>query len=95
MKKIKKRRVCSSFKDNIWGVDLVDKQSISKFNKGTRFLLCAIDILSTYAWAVSLKDKKRITFVNAFQKILDNSMRKPNKLWKKAVNFTVFLFKNG
>ena len=30
---------------------------------------------------VPLKDKKGITIVNAFQKILDNSTRKPNKLW--------------
>ena len=30
---------------------------------------------------VPLKDKKRITVVNAFQKILDSSNRKPNKIW--------------
>ena len=53
---------------------------ISKFNKGTRFLLCAIDIFSKYAWIVSLKDKKGITIVNAFQKILNNSTIKPNKI---------------
>ena len=33
----KRRRVCSSFKDNIWGVDLANMQLISKFNKGIRF----------------------------------------------------------
>ena len=32
------------FKDNIWGADLADIQLISKFNKGTRFLSCVIDI---------------------------------------------------
>ena len=47
-------------------------QLISKFNKGTRFLLCVIDIFSKYAWVASLKDEKDITTVNAFQKILDN-----------------------
>ena len=54
---------------------------ISKFNKGTRFLLCVIDIFNKYAWGVPLKDRKGVTIVNAFQKILDNSTRKPNKIW--------------
>ena len=47
-------------------------QLISRFNKGIRLLLCVIDIFSKYAWAVLLKDKKGITIVNVFQKILDN-----------------------
>ena len=46
-------------------------QLISKFNKGIRFLLCMIDIFSKYAWAVPLKDKKGVTIVNEFQKILN------------------------
>ena len=56
-------------------------QLVSKFNKGIRFLLCAIDIYSKYAWVVPLKDKKGVTIVNAFQKILLDSKRKPNKIW--------------
>ena len=46
-------------------------QLISKLNKGTRFLLCVIDIFSKHAWVVPLKDKKRYKYFNAFQKILD------------------------
>ena len=56
-------------------------QLISNFNKGFRFLLCVIDIFSKYAWVVPLKDKKGISIVNAFQKILKESERKPNKIW--------------
>ena len=56
-------------------------QLISKFNKGFRFLLCVIDIFSKYAWVVPLKDKKGITIINPFQKILKESNRKPNKIW--------------
>ena len=52
------------------GADLADMKLISKFNKGFRFLLCAIDIYSKYPWVVPLKDKKVITITNAFQKIL-------------------------
>ena len=44
-------------------------------------LLCVIDIFSKYAWVVPLKDKKGVSIVNAFQKILDDSNRKPNKIW--------------
>ena len=75
-----KRTVCSRLRDNIWGTDLADMQLISKFNEGFRFLLCAIDIFSKYAWVIPLKDKKGISIVNAFQKILKESNRRPNKI---------------
>ena len=72
----------SSFKDNIWGVDLADMQLISKYNKSIRYLLCVIDLFSKYAFVVPLKDKKETTIVNAFQSILNNSKRrKLNKIW--------------
>ena len=58
IRKFKKRKVYSIFKDNIWGVDLADIQLLSKYNKGIRFLLCVIDIFSKYSWVVPLKDKK-------------------------------------
>ena len=50
-------------------------------NKGFRFLLCVIDIFSKYAWVLPLKDKEGVTIVDAFQKRLDDSNRKPNKIW--------------
>ena len=81
IKKFKKRKVYLSFKDNIWGADLDEIQLISKFNKGSTFLLCVIDIYSRYAWVIPLKDKKGVTIVKAFQKILDDSKGKPNKIW--------------
>ena len=80
IRKFNKRKVYSSFKDNIWGVDLADMQLLSKFNKGIRFL-CVIDLFSKYAFVVPLKDKKGASIVNAFQSILDKSGRKPNKIW--------------
>ena len=52
IRKIKRRKIFSSFRDIIWGVDLADMQSLSKFNKGIEYLLCAIDLLSKYAWLV-------------------------------------------
>ena len=53
----------------------------SKFNKGVPFLLCVIDIFSKCTWIIPLKDKNGITITNVFQKILDESNRKPNKMW--------------
>ena len=81
IKKFKKRKVYSSFRDNIWGADLADMQLLSKFNKGFRFLLYVIDTYRKYAWVVPLKYKKGVSTVNAFQKILNDSRRKPNKIW--------------
>ena len=81
IRKFQKRRVYSTFKDNIWGVDLADMQLLSKYNKGIRFLLCVIDIFSKYAWVVPLKDKKGISIVKAFQITLKQSNSKPNKIW--------------
>ena len=81
IKNLKRRKVCSSFKDNIWGADLADMQLISKYNKGIRYLLCVIDLFSRYAWVVLLKNKKGESIVEGFEKILDDSNRKPNKIW--------------
>ena len=78
IRKFKKRKVYSSFRDNIWGVDLADMQSLSKYNKGIKYLLCAIDLFGKYAWVVPLKDNRGISIVNAFQKIISKG-RKPNK----------------
>ena len=56
-------------------------QLISKYNKGIMYLLCAVNLFSKYAWVVLMKEKKGVTIVNAFQKILDSSKRKPNSIW--------------
>ena len=61
-------------------------QLLSKYNKRIKYLLCAIDLFSKYAWLVPIKDKKRTSIVNAFKKILSDSTelhsnRKPNKIW--------------
>ena len=63
-------------------------QSISKFNKGFRFLWCVIDIYSKYVWVIPLKDKKGTTITNAFQKIWKKSNKNQTKYdLIKALNF--------
>ena len=70
IKQFNRRKVYPQFKDNIWGVDLADMQSFSRKNKGIKYLLCAIDLYSKYAFVIPLKDKKGISIVNAFDKII-------------------------
>ena len=72
-----KRKVYSQFKGNIWGVDLADMQSLSRKNKGIKYLLCATDLFSKYVFVIPLKDKKGISIVNGFNKIIKQSNRKP------------------
>ena len=69
IRKFKKRKAYSSYRDNIWGVDLADMQWLSKYNKEIKYLLRAIDLFSKYAWAILIKDKKGTSIVNAFKKI--------------------------
>ena len=61
-------------------------QSLSRYNKGIKYLLCAIDLFSKYAWIIPLKDKKGTSIANAFKKILSDSNRKPNKIWTDQGN---------
>ena len=74
-------------------------QSLSKYNKGIKYLLCAIDLFSKYTWVIPIKDKKGTSIVNAFKKILRDSTelhsnRKPNKYGLiKKVNFIINFLK--
>ena len=93
IKKFKNRKIYSFFKDNIWEVDM---QLISKYNKGIRYVLWSIDLFRKYPFVVPLKGKKGITIANAFQTILDNSKRKPNKIWTdQGIEFYNTNFRNG
>ena len=77
IRKFKRREIYQSFRDNIWGVDLADMQSLSKYNKEIKYLMCAIDLFSKYAWVVPLEGKGVISIVNAFKK--NNLKRKKTK----------------
>ena len=82
IKNFKRRKVYSSFKDNICGVDLAGMTLISKFNKGIKYLLCVIDLFSRYSWVIPLKNKKGESIVEGFKKMLDDSNRKSNRIWE-------------
>ena len=78
IRKFKRRKVYSSFRDNIWGVDLADMQSLNQYNKGIKYLLCAIDLFSKYAWLFLWKTKEEVVLLMHFK--ISNG-RKPNKVW--------------
>ena len=79
IKNLRRKKFVNLLETIFGGVDLADMQSLSKYNKRIKYLLCAMDLFSKYAWVVLLKDKKRISIVNAFQKIISKG-RKPNKI---------------
>ena len=70
-------------------------QLISKFIEGVRFLLGVIDIFSKYVWVVPLKNKKSVSIVDAFQKILSQDVNQTKYGLIKEANFTIILLKNG
>ena len=71
-------------------------QLLSKYNKEIRYLLCAIDLFSKYAFVVPLKDKKSVTINNAFQSAMDKFKKSQIKYGLiKAVNFITLILKNG
>ena len=93
IRNFKRQKVYSSFRDNIWGVDLADMQSVSKCNKGIKYLLCAIDLFSKYVWVVPLKDKRGIRIVNSFQKIFQKDANQIKNGFIKKVSFKINLFR--
>ena len=71
-------------------------QSLSKYSKGIKYLLCAIDLFSKYTWDVPIKNKKGISIVDAFQKYRKNLIENQAMYGlTKDVNFTIILLNNG
>ena len=93
IRKVQKRKVYLSFRDNIRGVDLADMQSLSKYNKKIKYLLCAINLFSKYAWVIPVKDKKGTSIVNAFQKIITKGRKRIKYELIRVVNFIINLLK--
>ena len=61
--------------DHQWVADLVEVQKLAKYNRGYRYLLTVIDVLSKYAWVQPLKDKTGVQLVKALEKILKTGRR--------------------
>ena len=81
IKKFKRRKVYTRFKDNIWAADLSEVESLSSKNKNVKYLLYVIDVFTKYAWVKPLEDEKGKRVLNASIKIVNEFNRKLNKLW--------------
>ena len=80
IRKVKRRKFYARFKDNIWVADLSEMGSLSSKNKNVKYLLCFIAVLTRYAWVKPFL-KKGKTVLNVIIEIVNESSRKPNKLW--------------
>ena len=84
--KFRRERIITLYKDETWSADLIDKSSLSKYNKNYKFILTVIDIFTKYAWAIPLKNKSGLSITNGFKIVLSghpqggSQARKPEKL---------------
>jgi transposase InsO family protein len=81
VRKFPRRQVLVHGVNETWSADLVDMSKFAKENKGYKWILTVIDVLSKYAWAVPLKNKKAETVLMAFQKVLEEAGTAPKYLW--------------
>jgi transposase InsO family protein len=94
-KRFRRNRVMVGSIDAVWEIDLIDMQSLKKYNSNYRYMLTCIDVLSKYAWVIPIKNKSAPTLVAAFKRILDNSDRKPDKVHSdRGSEFTNRLFQS-
>lgn len=80
-KKIPRRRVITTGKNDVWAIDLVDMGEWKDVNDGVPYMLNVIDAFSRYAWSVPLLDKSAKSVTQAFQIILDKNKQAPKRVW--------------
>ena len=81
IKKFDRIKIIPHYKDECWSIDLIDRASLSKYNKNYKFIFTIIDNHTKYAWAIALKDKSGKSTTAAFKKLIETSKRKPHKIW--------------
>ena len=81
VKKFQRIQIQTHYKDECWSIDLIDRSSLSKYNKNYKFIFTIIDNHTKYAWAIPIKDKSGKSKTTAFKKLIEKEMRKPQKVW--------------
>ena len=87
IKKIKRREVYATFKDNILAWDLADMRSLSSFNRGVKYLQCVIDVFTDNTWVGPLTDKKSKAVLDGFIGMINESKCKPIMGWSRKKVF--------
>lgn len=76
-----RRKFYSKGIDDVWQIDIVEMIPYSKSNGGNKYILTVIDVLSKYAWAVPLRDKKGHTVTLAMKEVFrESSPRRPTNI---------------
>ena len=81
IKKFQRIQIQTYYKDECWSIDLIDRSSLSKYNKNYKFILTIIDNHTKYAWAILLKGKSGKTTTTALKSLIEKTKRKPDKIW--------------
>lgn len=75
--KFNRRRYNITNIDDLWEIDLIDVQHISRQNGGNKFILAIIDCFSKFAWCVPIKRKTPGEVIRAFNTVFSLSNRQP------------------
>ena len=81
IKKFQRIQIQTHYKDECWSIDLIDRSSLSKYNKNYKFIFTIIDNHTKYAWAIPLKDKSGKSTTTAIKNLIEKEKRKPHKIW--------------
>ena len=81
IKKFDRIKIFPHYKDECWSIDLIDRSSLSKYNKNYKFIFTIIDNHTKYAWAIPLKDKSGKSTTTALKSLIEKEKRKPHKIW--------------
>ena len=81
IKKFDRIKIFPHYKDECWSIDLIDRSSLTKYNKNYKFIFTIIDNYTKYTWAIPLKDKSGKSTTTAFKKLIETSKRKPHNIW--------------
>ena len=81
IKKFDRIKIIPHYKDECWSIDLIDRASLSKYNKNYKFIFTIIDNHTKYAWAIPLKDKSGKSTTTALKSLIEKTKRKPDKIW--------------
>ena len=81
IKKFQRIQIIPHYRDECWSIDLIDRSSLSKYNKNYKFIFTIIDNHTKYAWAIPLKDKSGKSTTTALKNLIETSKRKPDKIW--------------
>ena len=81
IKKFQRIQIQSHYRDECWSIILIDRSSLSKYNKNYKFIFTIIDNHTKYAWAIPLKDKSGKSTTTALKSLIEKTKRKPDKIW--------------